>query len=59
MNNIMNVNANNLNEANDIIDSLNGKKKVVRAKNNSGLMEKAECCEKVILMEDNRQLILD
>ena len=54
----MEINANNRNEANEIIDSLKGKKKVVRAKNDSGLMERTECCEKVILMEDNRQLIL-
>lgn len=51
------LNANKLSEAQEIIDDMTGKKaKVVRIKKETGLLEREET-EKVILVEDNRQLI--
>lgn len=52
------LNANRLSEAEEILDNVNGKKaKVIRIKQETGLLEREES-EKVILVEDNRQLIL-
>ena len=53
------MNANNLSNAQEIIESLNGTKANVKyIKKERGLMERQECGEKVILTEDNRQILL-
>ena len=49
---------NELNKANELINSLVGEKNVVkRIKNEKGLIEKSDKKEKIVLVEDNRQII--
>ena len=53
------MNANVLNNAQSIIESINGERKNVKfIKRERGLMERQEMEEKVILTEDNRQILL-
>ena len=53
----MKNNANTINEAENLIDSLNHKGEVKRVKPNDGLMERYQYESKVILTEDNRQVL--
>ena len=53
------MNANVLSNAQQIIESLNGEKTNVKyIKKERGLLERQEMEEKVILTEDNRQILL-
>lgn len=53
------MNANNLSNAQSIIESLNGETRNVKyIKKERGLMERQENEDKIILTEDNRQILL-
>lgn len=52
------INVNNLENAQNILNDLTNTNVNVKViKKDKGLMEKNECTEKVILTEDNRQVI--
>lgn len=54
------LNENNINKAQNIVDMLtNADTNIVRVKNDKGLIERTEVNKKVILVEDNRQIICD
>ena len=54
------LNENNINKAQNLVDMLtNADTNIVRVKNDKGLIEKTEVNKKVILVEDNRQIICD
>lgn len=54
------LNENNINKAQNLVDMLtNADTNIVRVKNDKGLIERTEVNKKVILVEDNRQIICD
>lgn len=54
------LNENNINKAQNLVDMLtNADTNIVRVKNDKGLIERTEVDKKVILVEDNRQIICD
>ncbi len=54
----MATNSNNMQKADELIKSINDKKKNVKIiKKEQGLLEREEVEEKVILSEDNRQVL--
>lgn len=54
----MENNANRLNEAEELVNMIN-KTSVKKVKRNDGLFERVEHENKIILTEDNRQIIFD
>jgi hypothetical protein len=54
------LNENNISKAQNLVDMLGGDNtQVIRVKNDKGLIERTEANKKVILVEDNRQVICD
>lgn len=54
---MMNLDSNALYKASSIIDSLSNNTVVKRVKKDRGLMERSNAEQKIILEEDNRQVI--
>ena len=52
------MNANLINNAEQLIESINEEQKVKYIKRDRGLLERTENEEKIILAEDNRQVLL-
>ena len=52
------MNANLINNAEQLIESINEEQKVKYIKRDRGLLERTENEEKIILTEDNRQVLL-
>lgn len=52
------MNANLINNAEQLIESINTEQKVKYIKRDRGLLERTENEEKIILAEDNRQVLL-
>lgn len=52
------MNANLMNSAEHLIESINEEQKVKIVKRDRGLLERTENEEKIILTEDNRQVLL-
>ena len=52
------MNANQINNAEVLINSINEQQQVKYLKKDKGLLERTENEEKVILTEDNRQILL-
>lgn len=52
------MNANLMNSAEQLIESINEEQKVKIVKRDRGLLERTENEEKIILTEDNRQVLL-
>lgn len=57
----MSYNVNNVSKAEELVNNLtnNTDAKIVRVKQDKGLIEKCDSNNKVILIEDNRQVIFD
>lgn len=57
----MSYNVNNVSKAEELVNDLtnNSDAKIVRVKQDKGLIEKCDSNNKVILIEDNRQVIFD
>ncbi len=51
------LNENNFANAQNLLNSLGGNKKVKRVRKEAGLIERTQSDEKIILTEDNRQVL--
>lgn len=51
------LNENNFANAQNLLNSLGGDKKIKRIRKEAGLIERAQSDEKIILTEDNRQVL--